>query len=174
MAVRARRDPHTSTPAVNRALAHGPFVPNPSTGAYCQLRSAYGLRQTVRGCPLMSAVGRDDCHSLRHLVVVCGPLLAGRQPTPLASEDVPTNYDLQRPCQCGSSILASAPACRQPVELSAVRARRIARLLVPAHQRVVRRIERRRRVRPVSAVVSLKGAARAQRCRDTPFRAVRR
>ena len=29
-----------------------------------------GLRRTVRGCPLPSAVGRGDCHSLRHSVAV--------------------------------------------------------------------------------------------------------
>ena len=31
--------------------------------------AARGLRQTVRGCPLTSTVGRGDCHSLRHSVV---------------------------------------------------------------------------------------------------------
>jgi hypothetical protein len=51
------------------ALALGLFVPNPSTGTYCQRRSVCGLRQAVRRCPLTSAVGRGDCHSLRHSVV---------------------------------------------------------------------------------------------------------
>ena len=46
----------------------GLFVPKPSTDAGYQRRSTRGPRQTVRGCPLTSTVGRGDCHSLRHSV----------------------------------------------------------------------------------------------------------
>lgn len=60
------------------SYAGGLFVPNPSTGAYCQHRSACGLQQTVRGGPLTSAAGRGDCHLLRHSVVVCARTAVGR------------------------------------------------------------------------------------------------
>lgn len=46
----------------------GLFVPKPSSGVGYQRRSMRGLRQTVRGCPLTSTVGRGDCHSLCHSV----------------------------------------------------------------------------------------------------------
>jgi hypothetical protein len=49
----------------------GFFVPKPSCDTAYQRRSARGLRQTVRACPLTSIIGRGDCHSLRHSVVVC-------------------------------------------------------------------------------------------------------
>jgi len=48
----------------------GLFVPKPSCGPAYQRRRMCGLRQTVRGCPLTSAVGHGDCHSLRHSVAV--------------------------------------------------------------------------------------------------------
>ena len=57
-----------SGPGVARTRTRGLFVPKPSCGTAYQRRSMCGLRQTVRGCPLKSAVGRGDCHSLCHSV----------------------------------------------------------------------------------------------------------
>src|SRR5215469_9735351 len=55
----------------------GLFLPKPSCGTSYQRRSARGLRQTVRGCPLTSAVGRGDCHSLRHLIAARARMAVG-------------------------------------------------------------------------------------------------
>jgi hypothetical protein len=58
-------------------FGRGLFVAKPSCDVAYQRRGVCGLRQTVRGCPLTSAVGRGDCHSLRHPIAVRARMAVG-------------------------------------------------------------------------------------------------
>ena len=105
----------------------GLFVPKPSCGPAYQRRSARGLRQTVRGCPLTSAVGRGDCHSLRHPVAV-----RTRTSVSLAR----SVYVLRRGLESSTAVAKALPATDSDCAARLIAdAERIARSITDQHRR---------------------------------------